>query len=469
MTALSMDMRAKILVVDDEKFIVEAITQHLSHIGHEVDAFMDPHKAMSAIQDNDYDLVLTDLRMPDISGMDITRAVQAKSNDTLIIILTGYATLDSAIESVHLHVYSYLNKPFDLRQLGRVVDRALTEQRLKRENEELHTKITTMVEDLTTIHEVARLLNDNENWAMNMEFVLDTINIGLGISYSGLIFKESGGVFKLGLCNVPSGSQIEPLMRNFEWDEVVDKMDTDETSVLQLGEKNGEMFASLSTESETIKSIILVPIRYRTNRIGSLVVLIGEGAPEPADELLILLRVLATQIAPLVYHSGITTNRVGLEELDYRDITKIYLNEAAERYENESTALSVNLLRFITPRELSEQEDLVEFHEFCASILARHESAAEIHWLTPDTALVIIAGVNKVQAGLTFTALSEEFQHRELENLKVDGIALVDYATTLWPHTSSDMGEIVQLVWSRLMHQIHETAHQRAQPRPVDD
>lgn len=462
-------MRAKILVVDDEKFIVEAITQHLTHIGHDVHAFMDPHKAMSAIEENDYDLVLTDLRMPEISGMDITRAVQAKSSETLIIILTGYATLDSAIESVRLHVYSYLNKPFDLRQLGHVVDRALTEQRLKRENEELHGQITTMVEDLTTIHEVGRLLNDNENWPMIMEFVLDTINIGFGISYSGLIVKETGGIFKLGMCNVPSGSQIEPLMRKFEWDPVVDKMDTDKTSALQLGDKDGEMFASLSTDSEVIKSIILVPIRYRTHRIGYLVVLLHEGAPESAKDLKMLLRVLATQIAPLVYHSGITTNRVGSEEMDYRDLAKKYLSEAMERDENDSIALSVNLLRFITPRDLSEHEDLVEFHEFCASILARHENAAEIHWLTPDTALVIIAGVNQVQAGLTFTALAEEFQHRELEYLKVDGIAMVDYATTLWPHNSSDMGEIVQLVWSRLMHQIHETAHQRAQPKPVDD
>ena len=109
-------MQARILVVDDEKFIVEAISQHLTHLGHEVLSFLDPAEALLAIKSEQVDLVLTDLRMPDVSGMDITRAVHDKGEDTRVVILTGYATLDSAIESVHLQVYAYLNKPFDLRE-----------------------------------------------------------------------------------------------------------------------------------------------------------------------------------------------------------------------------------------------------------------------------------------------------------------------------------------------------------------
>ena len=82
-------MSANILVVDDERFIVEAVSQHLKHKGYNVLNFIDSTKALEAIEEQDFDLVLTDLRMPEVSGMDITRAVRAKETDTMVIILTG--------------------------------------------------------------------------------------------------------------------------------------------------------------------------------------------------------------------------------------------------------------------------------------------------------------------------------------------------------------------------------------------
>ncbi|MCH8327116.1 MAG: response regulator, partial [Candidatus Marinimicrobia bacterium] len=201
-------MQARILVVDDEKFIVEAISQHLTQLGHEVRSFLDPSEALLAIKSEPIDLVLTDLRMPDVSGMDITRAVYDRGEDTRVVILTGYATLDSAIESVHLQVYAYLNKPFDLRQLGQVVERALTEQRLERENKQLTEKISNMLSDITTLYEVSRLIYDTDDFDMTLEFVLDTLSIGLGISHSVLITKTSSGEYSIAKANMPESSKI---------------------------------------------------------------------------------------------------------------------------------------------------------------------------------------------------------------------------------------------------------------------
>jgi len=97
-------MAATILVVDDEKFLVEGISQHLRDSGYQVVGLVDSTKALEAVRNEDFDLVLTDLRMPGVSGIDLARAVCDKDTDTQVIILTGYATLDSAIESVRLDV-----------------------------------------------------------------------------------------------------------------------------------------------------------------------------------------------------------------------------------------------------------------------------------------------------------------------------------------------------------------------------
>ena len=213
-------MQARILVVDDEKFIVEAISQHLTTLGHEVLQFLDSREALQLINSEKVDLVLTDLKMPDVSGMDIAKAVAETGFDTRVIVLTGFATIDSAIESVELSVYAYLNKPFDLRDLGRVVNRALNEQKLERENETLHERIAKMLESMTTLHEVTRLLYDTENFDMTLDFALDTLSEGLGVTHSAFMFMNADGELNLSRSSFPEAAYISGRMDEVNWNDL---------------------------------------------------------------------------------------------------------------------------------------------------------------------------------------------------------------------------------------------------------
>ena len=104
-------MTAQILIVDDEESIRFSLKRALERDGHDVAAATDGRQALHLMQHQVFDLILTDLKMDDVNGVELMRQVQAISPDTAIIMLTGYATLESAIEALRQGAVDYLVKP----------------------------------------------------------------------------------------------------------------------------------------------------------------------------------------------------------------------------------------------------------------------------------------------------------------------------------------------------------------------
>ncbi len=460
-------MKPRILVVDDEKFIVEAISQHLTQCGYHVVSYVDATEALKAIQTESFDLVLTDLRMPDISGMDITRAVYDQKTDTMVIILTGYATLDSAIESVHLQVYAYLNKPFDLRQLGQVVERALTEQRLKRENEALQAQISKMLSDVTTLYAVTRLLYDTNDWDMTMEFVLDTLSIGLGITHSCLLFKDAQGEYRVGRSNFPAGSPLHEKVPAYSWKKLSAEVSEEDLTVLENSGESAKLLKKFSLPKEHLEYLYMIPIRYRDLHLGFLAVFIVAEQEALAEDMQTLLLILATQIAPKVYDdedSGIA-DRVGRVDID---AAQGMLRLAIDSSDGAGSEFGVNLLRFVTPRTLATMEETDAFHQACLQMTRRHEPKANLLWLTADTAFALFPGSNRAQSDITCMALAEDFHKTELADYKDDKAAELIFASATWPQEADYTADIIYLVWSRLLAKIQAKASQAAAEKSVN-
>ncbi len=452
-------MKSRILVVDDEKFIVEAISQHLSQCGYDVSPFVDANEALKAIQAEQFDLVLTDLRMPDISGMDITRAVYDKKTDTMVIILTGYATLDSAIESVHLQVYAYLNKPFDLRQLGQVVERALTEQRLKRENEILQAQISKMLHDMTTLHEVTRLLYDTNDWDMTMEFVLDTLSIGLGITHSGILLKNKDGEYHIAKVNFPVKSALHAKVPAYSWNSISGLVSEEDLTILENRGETSKLLKKFSSSKESVNCLYFIPIRYRDTHLGFLVVFSTAAQEALTDDQQTLLRILATQIAPQVHEDDDTESATSVDITAERDMLRLAIDSRG----TEGIHYGVNLLRFVTPRPLTNSEEISAFHTTCKELTRRHEANANLLWLTADTAFALFPESNVAQSEITCMALANDFHENEIAGRDGDGIAELIFASATWPQEASGTADIIYLVWSRLMakiqaHSFQETA-----------
>lgn len=117
--------KAIILVIDDEQIVQESVRRILEDEGYVVEGALRVEKALDLLARGSYDLVLTDLMMPDRSGMEAVQAVADNHPDTGVVMFTGFATVDSAVESMKLGALDYLPKPFTPEELLEVIDRAL--------------------------------------------------------------------------------------------------------------------------------------------------------------------------------------------------------------------------------------------------------------------------------------------------------------------------------------------------------
>jgi two-component system response regulator AtoC len=120
----------RILVVDDESNLRKVLAGLLRREGYEVDTAEDGAEAWDMLVDDDYAVVLTDLRMPNLDGMALLKRIAQRSPDLPVIIVTAHGTIDTAVEAVKLGAFDFITKPFDQQELAKVVAKAVTTSRL---------------------------------------------------------------------------------------------------------------------------------------------------------------------------------------------------------------------------------------------------------------------------------------------------------------------------------------------------
>src|SRR5512135_770622 len=121
----------KILVVDDEESICKSVRKILSRKGYNVDDALSVADAVRKIQDTPFDLVITDLMMPKTSGLELLQIVRDHYPELDVIMITGYASIESAVKAVKLGAAGYLPKPFTPDELMTVTERALQDRKKK--------------------------------------------------------------------------------------------------------------------------------------------------------------------------------------------------------------------------------------------------------------------------------------------------------------------------------------------------
>jgi two-component system response regulator PilR (NtrC family) len=130
-----------ILIVDDERSMREFLAIFLRRAGHRVEASVGGQEALAALRNREFDVVITDLRMPEVGGLEILAESKKQAPDTQVIVVTAFATAETAIAAMKAGAYDYLTKPFKVEEVGLVVDRALERRVLHRENVVLRDEI----------------------------------------------------------------------------------------------------------------------------------------------------------------------------------------------------------------------------------------------------------------------------------------------------------------------------------------
>ena len=129
-----MQSQANILIIDDEETMRDSCRQTLSRDGNRVEVAEDGSKGLSLLRTESFDLVILDLKMPGLSGMEVLKRIKEDDPEVVVIVITGYATVESAVEAMKRGAYDFIPKPFTPDSLRVIVKRALDRRELALEN-----------------------------------------------------------------------------------------------------------------------------------------------------------------------------------------------------------------------------------------------------------------------------------------------------------------------------------------------
>ncbi|MBW2295038.1 MAG: sigma-54-dependent Fis family transcriptional regulator [Deltaproteobacteria bacterium] len=136
-----MTEKVRVLIVDDERSMQEFLEIFFRREGFDVSTASDVASATLRLENDDYDLLISDMQMPDGSGLDLLKVVRASGQDTVTIMITAFATTDNAIAAMKEGAYDYITKPFKVDEIRLVVEKALEKKLLSSENQRLRSEL----------------------------------------------------------------------------------------------------------------------------------------------------------------------------------------------------------------------------------------------------------------------------------------------------------------------------------------
>lgn len=125
--------RCRLMVIDDEPIVCRRLKQILEKSGYEVDAFSDGASAIRALEETPYDIIVTDLKMEGMDGMSILESVKQSSPSTKVIMITGFAEMETAKEALRKGVFDFISKPVEVDVIKDVISKAWNEISRSRE------------------------------------------------------------------------------------------------------------------------------------------------------------------------------------------------------------------------------------------------------------------------------------------------------------------------------------------------
>ncbi len=171
----------KILFVDDDRDILNLVENYLSRYKYDIQVVDSAKEALALVKAGKYDVVFTDYKMPEFDGLELLSAIKAYKPETVVVIVTGHGTMDSAIDAMRFGSYDYIQKPFKLEVLKLLIDKVCEEQKLKKEAVFLRHLVKPR-------HRYDALVGMN----LKMQEIYETIDRIKGDSAHVLIYGEAG-------------------------------------------------------------------------------------------------------------------------------------------------------------------------------------------------------------------------------------------------------------------------------------
>jgi DNA-binding NtrC family response regulator len=178
-----MAKKISILIVDDEESVRDSLYNWFIEDGYRVECAENAKKALSVLESDSFDIVLADIKMPGMDGLEMLRRIKLLKSDSIVIVMTAFATVDTAVQALKDGAFDYITKPFDPDDLSHLIRNASKQISLAEENENLKKKVVSLenVEDLIGKSEaMKKVLKDIESVAQSNSSVVITGESGTG-------------------------------------------------------------------------------------------------------------------------------------------------------------------------------------------------------------------------------------------------------------------------------------------------
>jgi response regulator RpfG family c-di-GMP phosphodiesterase len=272
-----------LLIVDDEKSICDIVGQYLRMKGYKVTCLGTAEAAIDFIKANAIDLVLSDIKMPGMSGVELLKWVREYNRSLPVLMTTGFPTLDTAIEALKLGAFDYLTKPFHLEEIAEKIKRALINRQLEEEN--------LLFSKLVSLHEVTKILASTLQLTELNHKVLD-FSVKIAKADGGsLMFFDDGGHLMLTECT--SHHPAEFWQNNLFVTASRWVAENEEPLVMESGET--KLFREFPPLPESIRSYIVFPLKTPQRTVGVLNLIRARDKHPFSNVDLEIINVLASQ------------------------------------------------------------------------------------------------------------------------------------------------------------------------------
>lgn len=178
-----MAKKISILIVDDEESVRDSLYNWFIEDGYRVEVAENAKKALQILESSDFDIILADIKMPGMDGLEMLRRIKALKNDSIVIVMTAFATVDTAVQALKDGAFDYVTKPFDPDDLSHLIRNASKQISLAEENEVLKEKVVSLenVEDLIGDSDaMKKVLKEVQSVAKSNSSVIITGESGTG-------------------------------------------------------------------------------------------------------------------------------------------------------------------------------------------------------------------------------------------------------------------------------------------------
>jgi len=212
-----MSKKISILIVDDEASVRDSLYSWFIEDGYVVECAENAKTALSLLEIKDFDIILADIKMPGMDGLEMQRRIKALNKDSIIIIMTAFASVDTAVSALKDGAFDYITKPFDPDDLSHLIRNATKQINLKTENEVLKEKVTNLenVEDLIgNSAAMKKVLKAVESVAQSNSSVIITGESGTGKELIARAIHSNSSRKFFPLVSVHCGALTESLLES---------------------------------------------------------------------------------------------------------------------------------------------------------------------------------------------------------------------------------------------------------------